>query len=326
MAGGIGPTEHLIPWESIQSRGFAWKSFSTHPASKGTLEEKHGLALRDRDFVMTTTQEHPVSFSDRHGEARMEFSNPPVAETSLGFYFQKIDGWNVLHHGALWERFRSKYPDYEFLPLVIDVQPQGQPGLTLNLSSPPLRVGFVDKTKTQLVQMQDNFFLHNWRKTSHVLEYQRYETVKAQLREDWNILQSYLQDSSLKQPAVARCQMDYFNHLVRGVDWQDFADLPGIFTVWRGVQQSTASGELQTVSFNLSYRLASGTVNVAVQPAIRTNDGKEIIQFTLSSSVASSKAEGEGLFASLDECHANAALAFLDFTTDRAREKWRQKE
>jgi uncharacterized protein (TIGR04255 family) len=281
---------------------------------------------------MTAIHDSRVSPSNLPGAAHLEFGNPPVGETSLGFYFERIDGWNVLHHGAIWERFRKDYPDSEFLPLVIDAPlqsgagGQSQPSFTLNLSSPAIRVGFVDKTRTKLVQMQNGFFLHNWRKTVDLQEYQRYETVKSQLRQDWTTLRAFLQDHSLKQPVVLRCQMDYFNHIGRGEDWQDFSDLPNTFTVWRGIPPSTASGKLQMVSFNASYRLESGTVNVVVQPAIRSTDGKEIVQLIISSSITPANSEDDELFACLDKCHANASLAFLDFTTAEARERWKQKK
>ena len=273
---------------------------------------------------MTTAHEHAVSSSDKQRQFRVEFGNPPVAETAIGFYFQRIEGWNVLHHGALWERFRPRYPDCEFLPPLLET-PTRQ-NIILDVSSLPIRVGFVDRTKSQLVQTQDGLLIHNWRKTSDVPEYQRFETGRSQLRDDWDTLKSYLRERSLNSPTVTRCQMDYFNHLVRGEEWQDFSDLPKTFTVWRGLQQSAATGKMQVASFSVSYGVARGTVNLIVQPAIRTNDGKEIIQFTLSSSVTPTNSGDEELFNCLDECHNNAARAFVDFTTDEARQRWRQKK
>jgi len=265
-----------------------------------------------------------VSVTKRQGQAHVEFGNPPVAETAVGFYFERIDGWNVLHHGALWERFRAKYPDCEFLPTLLE-STSSQPSTLLDVQSFPLRVGFVDKTKTQLVQTQNGLLLHNWRKAAGATEYPRYEAIQSQLREDWRTLKAYLGEHSLKLPTVTRCEMDYFNHLVRGEEWQDFSDLPKTFTVWRGIDRS-ASGNLETASFSLSYRLDKGTVNAVAQPAIRTSDGKELIQFTLSSSAVPANSQDDELFACLDECHNNAARAFIDFTTDEARERWKQNK
>jgi uncharacterized protein (TIGR04255 family) len=195
-----------------------------------------------------------------------------------------------------------------------------------DFSSLPVRVGFVDKTKTQLVQTQNGLLLHSWRKKAGISEYQRYETIRSQLREDWTTLKAFLREKSLTSPTVTRCQMDYFNHLVRGEEWQDFSDLPKTFTVWRGLEQSATARKLQMASFSVSYRLDRGTVNIVAQPAIRTVDGKEIIQFTLSSSVVPTNSEDDELFACLDECHKNAAQAFIEFTTDEARKRWKQSK
>jgi hypothetical protein len=117
--------------------------------------------------------------------------------------------------------------------------------------------------------------------------------------------------------------MGYFNHLIRNEDWEDFSDLPKIFSVWRGVPHSSVKGKLQMASFVVSYRLEKGVVNVAVQPGVRSTDGKEILQFTLSSSVMPNGSGEEELFRCLDECHENAARAFLESTTEQARERWK---
>lgn len=64
-----------------------------------------------------------MSFSKGRRQTRLEFGDPAVAETANGFYFQRIEGRNVLHHGALWERFRSEYQKYEFLPTLLEAPP-----------------------------------------------------------------------------------------------------------------------------------------------------------------------------------------------------------
>ena len=267
---------------------------------------------------MTTTQEHAVSFSN---QTRIDLANPPVAETSVGFYFHRIEGWNPVHQGALWEKFRTKYPGLEILPPVVDAA--SPPKVILDFASFLIRTAFVDHTKTQLVQIQDGLVLHNWRKTAGTPEYQRYETIRSLLREDWRNFQSYLQERSLKSTAVTRCEMSYFNHLVRNEEWEEFSDLSKLFTVWRGIPEPSAGGKLQMASFAVSYRIEKGTVNISVQPAIRSNDGKEIIQFTLTSSIVPGGSDEQELFQCLDECHENAARAFVEFTTEQARERWK---
>ena len=271
--------------------------------------------------MMSATQEHSVS-PHKQGQVRLQFDNPPVTETAIGFYFQKIEGWHLLHQGVLWDKFLPKYPELETLPTILDVAPQQK--VLFDLNSPTLRTGFTNRERTQLVQVQDGLLLHNWRKTTESPKYHRYAELREQLREDWSTFRGYLRQRSLKEPVVSRCEVSYFNNLVRNEDWKDFSDLSEIFTVWRGLPHSNSYGTVQMAVFNVFYQLDSGVANIAVQPAIRSSDGKEIIQFTLTCSVTPKTSEDDELFHCLDECHENARRVFVDFTTDEVRERWRQ--
>jgi uncharacterized protein (TIGR04255 family) len=268
---------------------------------------------------MNMTQEHSLS-PRKQGRVDLELVNPPVVESSVGFHFQKIERWHLLHQGLLWGRFRSKYPKLEILPTVLEPSPQQR--IQLDLNSPILRTGFVDSTRTQLVQIQDGLFLHNWRKSVELPGYKRFDTIREFLRQDWETFRTYLQEESLKDPEVSRCEMSYFNHLVRNEDWNDFSDLAKTFRLWNGIPEQGSYGNVQMAAFNVLYQLDTGSVGVLVQPGIRSSDGKEIIQFTLTSSSQPKSSSEEELFRCLDECHENAQRAFVDFTTERARERW----
>jgi len=274
---------------------------------------------------MSPIQEHSLS-RQRQGKVQLGLRNPPVFETSVGFHFNRLEGWHVLHQGLLWERFREKYPEAEFFPPMPLIDAQGQMRVELNASSPIARTGFVNKAKTQLVQIQDGLLLHNWRKTAGSPEYMRYENVCSSFREDWTIFRKYLAEEGLKQPSVTRCEMTYFNQLVRGKDWEEFSELAEILVVCGSLPPAhTSFGTVQIGAFNLAYNLTSGTVNVVVQPAVRASDGKEIIQFSLTSIATPKSSDDQELFRSLDECHENAQRAFFDFTTEKARERWKQE-
>src|SRR5690242_20146090 len=105
----------------------------------------------------------------------MDLKKPPVVETALGCYFSPIDKWNVLHFGVLWTKFRAKYPHVEVPPPVgqqvaLPVSVHWAPGDVLI----PIRALFTDVQKTQLVQLQTDLFLHNWRKTESADQYEHY--------------------------------------------------------------------------------------------------------------------------------------------------------
>jgi uncharacterized protein (TIGR04255 family) len=120
---------------------------------------------------MNRTQERSVS--DGGQTSSVTFRNPPVAETSVGFYFARIEGWNPIHQGALWERYRQRYPELEVFPPVPIGNPESQrPEVQFDFLKFRVRTCFVNSAKTQLVQIQDGIFFHNWRKTPDAPLYQ----------------------------------------------------------------------------------------------------------------------------------------------------------
>jgi len=253
----------------------------------------------------------------------VDFENPPVVETSLGFYFQKVEGWNLLHYGSLWEKFRAKYPKVQFLPPVMEA-PINLP-LSLNFATPPIRVCFVDSTQTQLVQVQDTLFLHNWRKAEATYEYQHYHAILPMFMEDWRQFSLFLDERGIKRPAVSRCEITYFNHLVRGSEWKDYSELPDIFPVWNSSVLKSPANTPSSAAFSMAYSISGGSVSFVVQPGVREADGKEIIQLTVTASAYPSKQEDSDFFECLNLSHENAVKGFLSFTTDKMHKTWKRK-
>jgi uncharacterized protein (TIGR04255 family) len=258
----------------------------------------------------------------------MDFDKPPVVETSLGFIFTKVPGWSVLHFGALWEHFRSKYPLTEFPPPILPTIVG--PPITLEWSPSesmiPLRALFTDASRTQLVQVQNDFFLHNWRKTDKTPDYEHYDQMLPLFKQDWTTYLEFLTSHGLTRPVVSRCEMSYFNHIVRGQDWQNFEDLPKLFRAWRGFEKSEVFTNIEVAAFTIVQSVGRGKVQIAVSPGVRTVDGKEILQMNVTASATPTRSEDKELFEALGECHRIALKSFDSFVTDEALNKWGMKQ
>ena len=71
-----------------------------------------------------------------------EYETPPVVETALAVEFAQLKGWNVVHYGVLWERFKAKYPNCEVQPLLFAPTPA-----EFSFQDPPLRCFFFRQGK-----------------------------------------------------------------------------------------------------------------------------------------------------------------------------------
>jgi uncharacterized protein (TIGR04255 family) len=255
-------------------------------------------------------------------QSSQDFENPPVVETSSGFHFLPVQGWTILQYGLLWEKFRTKYPLAEFNPPVGEVQFALGPGM--NFSNTPVRVSFVDSSSTNLAQVQNNFILHNWRRSDSSLPYQHYTASRSLLVDDWHIYREFLAQQSLKFTEVIRCETSYFNHLVRGEDWQDFSELPKIYPAWKGTGSDGVLSNPQMISIGAWYLRPSGLLQIGSQPGLRKSDGKDIIQLTVTATSSPSSQDDDALFACLDACHQTAVEGFAEFTSEELHPRWRR--
>lgn len=253
-----------------------------------------------------------------------DFRRPPVVETSLGFHFSPLTGWNFVHVGALWQEFKDKYPRPEYLPPIsLPSDPRTLVAeIFTDVGKIPFRTCFIDSSNAQLVQVQNCCFLHNWRKTSDTPRYEHFDVIKPIFRSDWEIFRTFLDNNALPVPDVTRCEVTYFNHLVRGEDWQNISELSAMFPPLRVAEDEGMLSKIDTANIVVCYKLDGGKLQVSISPGVRQTDGKEVIVLTVTGSSAATGSTTEELFQFLDVCHRIAVFGFVKLTSERLQARW----
>ncbi len=249
----------------------------------------------------------------------------------MGFHFAQIAGWNPLHLGQLFSAFELEYPNGEMLAPVVDLSLASRGGALNFVEALTLRAAFSDKAKSQLVQVQQSFFLRNWRKVHESQQYAHYSELKPRFLTDWQRFNNFLQGVGLAPPAVYRCEVIYVNHLVRGDIWNSYNDLAALFkpiaeraaTADQGRQYAFLP-EAATVNLVAGYNLAHMAVSLQIQAqsAIRQPEGTEVIQLTVTAQSKPDSESEDGLISALDKCHEAVVLGFDDATTSKAHRIW----
>src|SRR4051812_4966915 len=98
------------------------------------------------------------------------FERPPVIEVLASIQFDPPIGFTAVHFGLIWDRFRAEFPTVEQrspLPQMVErlgVAFQGQLVQMEFSSEPPLpRLWFVSPSGDELIQVQSDRFIRNWR-------------------------------------------------------------------------------------------------------------------------------------------------------------------
>ncbi len=248
-----------------------------------------------------------------------EYQRPPVVETALAVEFAQIRGWNIVHYGILWERFRAKYPNFEVHPYLIATAPA-----EFSFSDPPLRCFFRDAEGAQLVQVRSGAFVRNWRARPQNHIYPRYATIRPSFERDFEIFERFLRESGFPPIEAWKCEVTYVNHFIQGRDWEDVLSLCKLLPILSPERISGLLSNMAHVRFAFGYELPgdTGTLQVELVPVL-SPDGRLVMQLGLTAVGKPTGSDLSSILDWLDKGHYAVVRGFSEFTSMEAqREKW----
>jgi uncharacterized protein (TIGR04255 family) len=257
----------------------------------------------------------PVSAAENLASPELrpvDYEKPPVVETAFRFTFPPIKGWNVFHLGLFWERLRKQYQFAEaHLPTgSIEVEDLDfKLGPEIRLEAIPLRSFLFDSSKNQLLQVQPNAFVKNWRAIEAEQKYCHYSDLRPMFQADWAEYREFLKDEGLPQPNVFQCDVTYINHFIKGREWKSLDEFAALF---QGIRVELNGALVSSFSFGAT-----------AAPAIRPADGTPIIQLTLNVSGKPVDTSEKNVWAKLDDCHKVLVETFAEITAkDLQKRVW----
>jgi uncharacterized protein (TIGR04255 family) len=252
----------------------------------------------------------------------VDYEKPPVVETAFRFTFPPIKGWTVFHLGLFWARLRKRYQFAEArLPMgSVEVEDLDfKLGPEIHLEALPLRSFLLDSSKNQLLQVQLNAFIRNWRAIEAEQKYFHYSDLKPMFQEDWAAYREFLKDESLPEPNVFQCDVTYINHFVKGREWKILEEIGPLFPRMKFELRGAV-----VTSFSFVATVANNQIRVDASPALRP-DGTPIIQLTLNVSGKPASTSETDIWAKLDDCHRLLVETFAEITADDLQKRvWRR--
>jgi uncharacterized protein (TIGR04255 family) len=259
------------------------------------------------------------------------FDNPPVIETLLGVQFVPLQSFSILHFGLYARQISSEYPTHEIHPALnpaledFEASPSAGPRIGISVvAEPDLRCWFIDPTFTQLIQVQRDRFIRNWRKIKPDQVYPHYHDLRPRFQADWERFCLFLQQEGIGTPEVKQCEVTYVNHIELGKGWESYGETDKAI---RLVSAPTAGGFLgqpEVVHLNTSYVMPEkkGRLHVVVQPVISRPLGKEVIQLTLTARGRPVASGLRDLLEWFDLGHEWVVRGFAELTTREMHATW----
>jgi uncharacterized protein (TIGR04255 family) len=271
-----------------------------------------------------------------------EFDEPPVTEVYLSLQFKPLPALTAAHVGLLWTEFRSEFPRVEQRPPVIsEVEafgPPAKPQVRILISQPdepvdaPWRFWFIDDSGNELIQVQKDRLIHNWRKVTGTEVYPRYETIRSKFESDLRRFEAFVDTEGLGSIVPVQCEIQYLNHIVAGQGWQNHSEVSRVVTKWGGTYSEEFLPEPEDALLNFRYRIPDpdgspiGRLRVKVQPAIRDRDQVPMIVLSMTARGLIPDAAMAGVLEFFDEGRRWIVRGFTALTTPEMHRIWKRSK
>ena len=260
-----------------------------------------------------------------------EFEHPPVDEVVIGLQFAPVARFTSSHFGLYWQRIKDRYPSSEDQPPLApqlernDIAPLPTT-LAFRTGLPMPRCWFLDETGNNLIQVQNERFLANWRRVKGDEEYPRFAHLIDRFRKEWQAFLEFAKEQDVGELNVNQCEVSYINHFEPGKVWKDFSELPKVFTNLR-IPEGTflPAPELQSWESRFKLPEGKGRLHIEAQPAFRARDLKMILALSLTARGNPGQGTPETLFAWFDLAHEWIVRGFDQITQSAMHEQWGRK-
>lgn len=262
-----------------------------------------------------------------------DYERHPLDEVAMGMQFEPLKHFGVQQLFKFWSSVQHTYPRIEEQqPLAhaiesTTLEPVKRQAHRLEIPPvPPLsRFWLLDSAGNNLLQIQNDRFLRNWRLRTGEEEYPRFATLYPLFTEDWNGFRRFLSGEGIGEPKIDQCEMTYVNYINIDEIGGKLASMRDAFTFLQKEHDNGFLPEPQIMKWESAYPLPEGVgrLHVAAGPAFRQRDLKLVVNFTLSARGKPSVTDDADAWFQLS--HEWIVRAFDELTTPAMHKIWKKK-
>lgn len=255
-----------------------------------------------------------------------EFENPPVVEVVCGIAFSPIPQFTIPYVGQFWAELGADFPScLEAPPLALVIElPEDDASIEVPIDPAPVpRVWFIHRDGDQIVQLQRDRFLCNWRKTKPEHQYPRYGWISGQFTERLALFERFIEKRLSARVEAKQFELSYINHIFPDTAWRTLKDLAAVLPdfSWRNApSRFLPSPEAINLTAVFKFPSDAGRLHVRAQSGRRREDRSPVLvlELTARGFLPDRKAW-------FDLAHEWIVRGFADLTGDKLQSQiWRR--
>lgn len=273
------------------------------------------------------------------GSPLPDFNNPPVVEVALSVQFDPLPDLRTPQLGLLWQEFRDAFPvTQEHAPLEpiterFDLpRTRSDPRIDFRESPPLPRCWFLNAAETELIQVQPDRFVHNWRKAGTGEAYPRYGHIRGAFEEELRRFDAFIARERLGKLAPNQCEITYVNHIVAGNVWRTHGELDKVLTVFHRSFSDPFLDSPEDAGLRLRFIIPdesgkpSGRLHVALDSGFRNSDASPLFVLKLTARGQPRDPTILGVLQWLDLGREWVVRGFASVTTPGMHKEWDRQD
>jgi uncharacterized protein (TIGR04255 family) len=266
----------------------------------------------------------------------LKYEHPPVFETVIGVHFPELAGFRPRHLYLYWETRKEQYPTIEERPRireVVEAFPRRptlrEPKLSVSEGPPAERVWCITQPEDELIQIQPDWFLFNWRERPGS-KYASFAENSQKFLEEFKQFREFCRGHALEDPKPRLCEVSYINH----IDPEGGESTIELFgKVLTGLCWKTADGWLphpEAATFNRVFVVGEQEGRLYAEAAIATRgsgkDARDFVLLKLTARVNHKSQDPDQIMSPLQVAHDWAVKGFGSLTDVEIQQKrWGRK-
>lgn len=273
-----------------------------------------------------------------------EYESPPVIEVAISLQFRPLEAIRSSHFGILWTELRNEgfslTEDHaELAPISeelegTDLNPQIGVVVQAYNDAPPLpRVWFLNAAQNELIQVQRDRIVVNWRKGASEKPYPRYKYIIRKFSNFLDRFSHFCSAERIGEIFPSHCEITYVNHIEPCTVWKTHADVDRVIAIWGRRYSDSYLGPVEDAAFRARYIMRSptnaraGRLYVTFHPAYRAADAAPIFVLNMNARGRPASSSRKDVFELFDAEHEWIVRGFTSLTTpEMQQEIWRRKD
>ena len=195
------------------------------------------------------------------------FRNPPINEVVVSTYFNPpLSDLRSEHIGLFWKEIKQEFP------VVSQQAPVGiRPDIFGSEPFPMPRYWFIADDEINLIQVQKNAFMFNWRRKDE--QYPRFhKNIKPTFDKYYGLFSEFIRtETNIADLTVDLCELTYINTLDHCEYWAGPPDTAEIIHSFAMLNPGIDASESLGFSSNFGYRVSSDLqLNISIRSGFRT--------------------------------------------------------